>query len=215
MSKSNFDALAEAIKALDAKDVKQPDMPVAEFAQEGLDLENWANADRTELEKAGLDVSLIDALGVRAGALHYQQALWLADTETRQNALQEWKDESPKGYDLVAILLHTYRFAFRNNEALLARVDEIAQDAGHADMVQDLLSLYILGSQNPELLQAVGFDITTLEQANELSTKLGGLLAQNNGDQQQASEIKTLRDKAYTYLKQAIDEVRKYGKFVF
>lgn len=215
MSKQDFDALADAIEAVAANEVKTPDMPVSEFAQEGEDLATWAAHDKEALLAAGLDVNLIDSLPVRAGAPRYQQAEWQSDTDSRKNALQEWKDESPKGYDLVSVLNHSFRFAFRNHPDLLNRVDEIAQDSGHADMVQDLMSLSLLGSKNSTLLQAVGFDLTLLEQAANLSNTLGELLALNNDDQQQNSAIKLLRDKAYTYLKQAVDEVRQHGKYVF
>jgi hypothetical protein len=215
MSKQDFEALATAIEALAANEVKTPDMPVSEFAQEGEDLATWAAHDKEVLQAAGLDVSLIDNLPIRAGALRYQQGEWQSDVESRKNALQEWKDESPKGYDLVSVLNHNFRFAFRNHPELLTRVDEIAQDSGHADMVQDLMSLSLLGSKNPELLQAVGFDMALIEQAANLSNTLGELLALNNDDQQQNSATKLLRDKAYTYLKQAVDEIRQYGKYVF
>lgn len=41
------------------------------------------------------------------------------------------------------------------------------------------------------------------------------MLASANGDRLSDHELKIIRDKAYTHLKEAVDEIRAYGKFVF
>ncbi|MDB4335132.1 hypothetical protein OAA06_02100 [bacterium] len=47
--------------------------------------------------------------------------------------------------------------------------------------------------------------------ANEMSE----ILAITNGEKAEDGAAKQLRDKAYTYLKEIVDEVRRVGKFVF
>ena len=44
---------------------------------------------------------------------------------------------------------------------------------------------------------------------------MASLLAQTNEERIRNSKIKVSRDKAYTFLKQAIDEIRHHGKYVF
>ena len=41
------------------------------------------------------------------------------------------------------------------------------------------------------------------------------LLATMNGERHDSSGIIAVRNKSYTYLKQAIDEIREAGKYVF
>jgi len=54
-----------------------------------------------------------------------------------------------------------------------------------------------------------------LDMAAELSGRMGDLLGATNGERKEVSEAMRIRDKAYTYLKQAVDEIRDCGKFAF
>ena len=48
-----------------------------------------------------------------------------------------------------------------------------------------------------------------------IPTGFGDLLGATNGEREAVSEAMIIRDKAYTYMKQAVDEIRECGKFVF
>ena len=112
-------------------------------------------------------------------------------------------------------LSHTFRYAFRNDEKLLARVVEITDGTGDDDMIQDLNDLSALGEKNPELLVLINFDVTLLATAATLSDELAVVLAAANGEKERGNVAKVNRDRAYTYLKQAVDEVKNCGRFVF
>lgn len=215
MSKENFDTILEQIMAIKLIDLIKPNMPISEAIQEGANLAIWAKSDEPQLQKAGLDITLIDSLPIRTGALRHQQGMWQSDTDTRKQALKAWKEQYPLGYELRTLLFHTCRFAFRDDPKLLKRVDEIAEDYGHADMIQDLYSLSLVAKDNLELIQKTGFDIAKLDEAAALSGSLGDLLSSNNENLKQSSKVKLLRDQCYTYMMKAIIEIRKHGKFVF
>ena len=215
MSKEQFETIHDQLLSIKKDDVKDPNMPVAIFVQEAEDLEAWATTDRIRLQKRGLDPALLDSLGIRAGALRYQQGIWQADTDTRNNALEAWKNESPAGYDLRTVLFHDLRFAFRENPKLLRRVDEIEEGSGHADMIQDLASLAQLAGKNPALLTAINFETEKLDTAKSLAKTLGDLLALNNKDKKEDSKVKDMRDRCFVYLKAAVDTIREYGKYEF
>jgi len=72
-----------------------------------------------------------------------------------------------------------------------------------------------LGRENPEPLTAIGFDLTQLDRAATLADELADLLAEANGDKADPNESKIIRDKAYTYMKALVDEIREAGKYVF
>lgn len=82
-------------------------------------------------------------------------------------------------------------------------------------MVQDLNDLAIMGKQNVEQLVAIGFDLTKLDAAAELSDNMAVLLAETNGSCGAGNDSKYLRNQAYTYLKELVDEIRACGKYVF
>ena len=168
-------------------------MPVDVFVQEAENLYHWCPDDQAALTHAGLNWNLVAALPVRAGACREAQSLWNKERNTRQQAEQDWKDQSPAAFDLRDQLIHTFRYAFRKDNGLLGRVDEIAQGDTNSDMVQDLNDLSELGKANADLLTLVNFDLTLLDTAAELSDRMGDLLGATNGERKKDSEAMLVR----------------------
>ncbi|MEQ9307766.1 MAG: hypothetical protein RJQ14_27900 [Marinoscillum sp.] len=54
-----------------------------------------------------------------------------------------------------------------------------------------------------------------LDTAESMCSEMSGLLAAMNGERAVNNSSKTTRDKAYTFLKRAMDEIREAGKYVF
>ena len=117
--------------------------------------------------------------------------------------------------DLRNELEHSFRYAFRSRPDLLSRVAAIEDGTGHADMLQDLSDLSVLGKANLPLLQAISFDETKLDTAASLSDSLSEVLAIMNGERKDDDKSKFVRDQAYTLLTRMVKEIREAGKFVF
>ena len=214
-STTDYNELLPVISAINPADVLTPNIPIDVFVQEAENLYHWCKDDQQALMKVGLDWNFVLSLPVRAGACREAQSLWNKERNTRQEAEQAWKDQAPAAFDLRNQLIHDFRFAFRKYDGLLARVDEIAQGDTNADMVQDLNDLSVVGKANPEPLVAINFDMPLLDTAAEVSDSMGDLLGATNGERKEVSEAMLIRDKAFTYLKQAVDEIRECGKFAF
>jgi len=212
---TDYNELLPEIKALTPEKTAAPTVPVDVFVQEAENLYHWSQDDHVALEAAGLAPELITKLPVRAGACREAQSLWIKERNMRQQGEQDWKDQSPAAFDLRDHLLHAFRYAFRNEAGLLGRVDEIAQGDSNSDMVQDLNDLSALGKANLDLLTPIGITLVDLDGAATLADTMGNLLGICNGERKSDSEAMIIRDKAYTYLKQAIDEIRECGKYVF
>ena len=215
MSKEHFEAHEGAIRKIPAAEIKIPNMPVDVFLQESSDLLEWSKPDQKKLAAVSVPKTLFDTLDQRIGALRYAQSLWNKDKYTKEEAQQEWDQKSPEAYDLKDELEHDFRFAFRKRPDLLNKIKAIEDGTGHADMVQDLNDLAELGKANLLLLKAINFKHSKLELAATQATELSILLGKANGERLSDSEAKITRDRAYTYLKQAVDEIREAGKYVF
>ena len=214
-STADYNELLPVISAINPADVLTPNIPIDVFVQEAENLFHWCSDDEGELTRVGLDWTLVTTLPVRAGACREAQSLWNKERNTRQEAEQAWKDEAPAAFGLRDQLIHTFRFAYRKFDGLLSRVDEIAQGDTNADMVQDLNDLSVLGKANAEPLVIINFDMPLLDTAADVSDRMGDLLGATNGERKEVSEAMLIRDKAFTYLKQAVDEIRECGKFAF
>ncbi|HNX55346.1 MAG TPA: hypothetical protein PLG33_00790 [Prolixibacteraceae bacterium] len=214
-SSTDYNELLPIFAEMNSADVLTPNIPIDVFVQEAENLYHWCVDDQNALTRVGLNWNMVTSLPTRAGACREAQSLWVKEHNTRKLAEQAWKKEAPAAFDLRDQLVHDFRFAFRKFDNLSARVEEIAQGDTSSDMVQDLNDLATLGRANGDLLGTIGFDFSLIDKAATLSDRMGDLLGATNGERKEDSEALLIRDKAYTYLKQAVDEIRECGKFAF
>jgi len=195
--------------------VSSPNSPVAVALQEAEDLAVWCQPDKSSLEAAGLSWELVTGLPLRANMCRVFQSQWQKEYQSQEESQRVWGNRSPSAYSLRDELVHHQLYAYRNIPDLLLKVQRIAQGLGHAGMIQNLSDLSVLGKANPAPLVKISFDMTLLDQAEVQSAEMAKLLAKNNGDKMSVSASRVLRDKAYTYMKQAVDEIRQCGQYVF
>lgn len=211
----DYNARINEISAIPDEKAPEPVMPVDVFLQESENLYQWSLMDADPLSAIGTGPGIINEIPIRAGACREAQSRWFKDYNSQMEAQRLWAEQSPQAYALRDELLHTFRYGYRNDAALLARVAGIAEGNTNADMIQDLNDLAVLGNNNPAPLQAIGFDLGKLTLAAETSDAMANLLALANGDRASKSETKKLRDKAFAYLKESVDQVREAGKYLF
>jgi len=215
MSKANFNEKLPEITAIPQDSVKKPNMPVGEAVQEAENLAAWAKEDKAALSKVGLDWNLVVDLPIRAGACRYAQSIWARESQSKEEAQKEWDAKSPEGFALRDKLLHDYTFAFRKQPDLLKKVQTIRECGSYADMLQDLSDLSVLGKENKALLKAIGMDLRKLAQAALMADDLSVVLANANGEEGDEDNAKEMRDRAYTFMKMAMDEIRATGQYAF
>lgn len=212
----DYNSLKPALEALPKEEINSPNMPVDTAIQEAKNTNYWGNIDRESLAPSGLDLSLIDSLLLRTRALQHCQSVWMQEYDATADVEKQWKELSTLAYALRDELIHFSRFAFRNNPELIKQVKRIAEGSGSADMIQDLNDLSLLGKAHLEDLTAVGLVATKLDTAETYAETLGVLLAEVNGVRAINNKPgKEMRDRAFTYLKQAVDTIRESGQFVF
>ena len=219
MNNASFDyynSKLPEIEAINEDQLIHIPMPVNHILQEAEDLYHTCSNDKELLiNKSAVDESLIEDLNARAGALRYIQGEWNQGVEHLQESLKEWANVSPEAFRFRDELSHHFLYAYRNLPDVLEALRNIMDGSSNDDMIQDLTDLSIMGKSNPEPLEVIHFDMTLLDKAAKMSDDLADLLAKVNGVRESNSPIKILRDKAYLYLKQAMDEIRKAGQYIF
>jgi len=215
MSNQDYQAMLEHFTAIPADDVKSPIIPVDVYLQEAENLYHWSQDDEAILTGAGLDWAMVGQLPVRAGALREAQSLWFKQRFSREDAAKQWQAASEQGYELRDQLLHSFRYAYRKQADILGRIAAIADGSGHADMIQDLNDIAVLGQAHHEPLTNINLDLAELQNAADAAAQLSDLLARATIDRQDNTRTRIIRDQAYTHLKDAVDEVRACGQYVF
>ncbi|MFC2145781.1 hypothetical protein ACFLRT_00300 [Acidobacteriota bacterium] len=215
-NREDYEKKVEVIRAIENSQIKIPhNTPMAACIQEADTLFKWVQADKEALTAVGLSWELVEDLPIRCGALIEAEARWQTQRKTRKKSSREWDKLSPLAYDLRNRLLTDFRFAFRKHPGLMTTVRGISKGENKPKMIQDLNDLSVLGKANPQLLEAIHFDMFFLDKAAQTAREMAVLLAEINKYKQERSEAKKIRDQAYTHLKEAVDEIRFTGQYVF
>ena len=212
----DYNMKIEVIKTITDDQIKVPqNVPLGIYIQEAENLYRWCQDDKEELTAKGLDWTVVEDLPVRCGALSQSESQWQIKQVLRRKAENIWVRESPKGYALRDELIHHFKYAFRDDSSLIGWVRDIAGRLTHSGMIRSLKDLSALGKANQELLTNIGFDLTLLDLASQTSDDLTAKNAAGSWKSEDYLEAKKIRCQAFTHLKEAVDLVCKYGRYVF
>lgn len=214
--RENLDKKLTEISAIADKRIKRPKhIPPDACIQEANTLYEYALEDKEILMARGLNWELVEDLPIRLEALSEAEAIWKTLWLGRNSIYSEWKSLSTIAYDLRDQLRADFRFAFRAHPSLLSILKNISHKKNHPEMIQNLNDLSVLGRENSQLLEATGFDMSNIEKAEQTSVEMASLLAQTIAASGKLADAKKIRNQAYIYLKDAVDEIRRTGQYVF
>ncbi|MBL4561689.1 MAG: hypothetical protein JKX79_11985 [Labilibaculum sp.] len=156
--------------------IKRCDMPVGIYLHECENLHIRASVDLPELTAVGMAAELLAKLLPNTGALRTAQSNWEELNTVRDEAKEAWKTEWPAFLEFRNDLIDHMEFAYRNNEALLKKLTAIKQGDSHADAIQDMANLSVLGKANLAPLETINYNVTLVDKAAEEADKMSGLL---------------------------------------
>lgn len=215
MTQELINSKLDELNSLPGEESGKPYIPVSIVLQEASDLEHTCMQDRAKLVKACLNWTLVEDLRTRMGALQLAQSQWAYKYRNFQDCQNQWKIEAAQAYKLRDELLHHFRYILNNNPVEYAKLKRIDEGGSHADMIQDLSDLAELGKYHREELEKIGYDLSKLDEARTKSLSLSKLLSEVNGTYKETSPLLDLRNKAYVHLKEAVDEIRRVGQYVY
>ncbi len=211
--KMHYETLFPTISAL--TEYMFPAMPVEEAVGEASRVLALIKEDRAKLERSGIELKYLDSFEARAGALTWSATQVVTYIEMGSSAKKEWGEMQPEADNLRRILLKTLTRAFRNDKELTDAVKRIREGQGSLDRVLDFLSMHKLAKENEEKLKAIFADPSLIEQASEFHTRLSETYSRMVINPEKLNEAKVIYYKAWTYLKEAINEVYEAGQYVF
>ncbi|WP_372643186.1 hypothetical protein [Ancylomarina sp.] len=206
----------ELVLEIPEDQIISPTIPVDITIGEAGELHQNAMEDIVALLAKGLSENKIQELTPRAKFLQNKQSAWTAVYQSALTSTQQWEEKIDEGRLLQRELKYDFQFAYRNHPNILKKLSNIVDGSGNMDLIQDLSDYPAFAQQYPEPLTAILFDATKTERAKQLSLDLVDLMNQVDGVKNSRNRPeKLMRDRAYTYLKQLVDEIRAYGKYAF
>ncbi|MBI3070569.1 MAG: hypothetical protein HYY84_00440 [Deltaproteobacteria bacterium] len=211
-AKNDLEKLLPILKAIPADKVIEPDRPVGIIVQEAYELANAAHQYRPHLLAVGVSAELLDGIVTHANALSAAQTEW---THVREMGFPAALHATIDAATVVRRdLVDSSHYALRNDGDALAIVSRIQEGEGVADICQDLKDLAALTEKYRAEFDRIDFDFEIAKRARALATEvLTGHAAATT--KKVSTEAKSIRDRAFTHLDDAVDEVRAAGLFAF
>lgn len=203
------------LEAIPTEKVQAPDIPVSTYLQEAEDLNAWMQPDRALLVAHGQPEARLDNLPVRIGALRQAESEWNAARHGKEAVQAECDDRASEATKRLGQSIRHFRYAFRGRPDLLGRLPDAGEWMSRADRIQGLNDLAVLGAEHADLLRAAGYDPANLEELAAASDALAGVQAAARNERASGRGTKVMRDRAYTHLKAAVDEIRAAARFLF
>jgi hypothetical protein len=200
--------------SLDASYAEGVTLPVIAILQEGRELQGvMRRLGQRVLANSRLDPALADSLPARIEALDAADARW-SDLRTYQLPSSRRKlrlqAEELRGDSITSL-----RHFLPQNPQVQARVNQIAEGTGLADLIDDLKKLSVLVGEQSAALQRADLPPKASEKLLSFAQKLDEATteaASASAGTDEARAAQGLRNRAYWYLREAIDEIRECGR---
>ena len=192
----------------------KPNIAVGIFLQEAFNIFTYAQEDKEVLCSKGLDLRLLEELPKRIDFAREMEARWYTTRYSEVPSARELNriyvivDASRKG------LLAGMEYAFFGDN-LARAVAYIKKGEGSDDYTQDLWDITQLAEEYVQELTDVGCDLKQIEILNEYKKEYAELVARCNVEEKEKSYVRLSRDKAYTFLVIALEEIRRAARHAF
>ena len=200
--------------ALPSESIKPPNGSVEELLRDARQLAAATRAHEADLIARGLSPMMAGTLEARADALSQTQALWMAD---RRKGLRKESTAAliAEAEEARADVLAIADLALRRSRDGLARLANIREGEGLADLAADLRDLSVLVADAEDAFAGVNEDADLLaDRLKKLGKKLADALDDEDGGRV-VSSSKDRRDRLVVLVKDAIEEVRAYARVAF
>jgi hypothetical protein len=194
------------------------DASVSDVLQEAREIEAVVKTHGTALhKKSDLDPNLSASVAARRKVLDACEGVWftqrIALTPEEKRTLRQEAETLKR--DAVASL----RFFLRKNNDVQRKVSAIQEGTGLADLLDDLSKLADLLEEHQVALAKADLPggatpADAALRAREIEELLGETAATEKTSQESA-EKHALRNRAFWFLREAMDEIRAAGRYVF
>ena len=201
------------LRKLDAGYAEPIDYSVADILQESRDLQVAVRKLGAALyTKSNLKRDVGDSLADRHAMLDAAETEWAAHRivvlPQQLRALRKEAEELKK--EAIAALRH-----FKKGDPdVQSRLNAIVEGSGLADLIDDLVKLEALLREHKAALKNADLPKNTAARALELAEILGGEAAERAIDTE-GSDALELRNRAYWWLRLAMNDVRDAGRYVY
>jgi hypothetical protein len=195
------------------KDVLEPSMPVGVYAQEAYSTCWFAQDDRELLVRAGLDWGIVEELPRRIDSLRRAEAEWWKVRHSETPSERECVELRERAVSLRKSIIRDAEYAWHQDSHMLSLLRGIKKGSGDADLTMDLTHLQRFLSDHSQSLVECGVDPSKFEELDDCADRLPGIVAQYDCEKQASDSALTARNRAYTLVVVALEELRRCARY--
>lgn len=205
----------EDAKDLDPRTCKRPTESVRGYLGKCQVMYTECKKDIEALKAVGLDETKVDLIRIYTLGLSIAEANWMDVYRQKRDAMEKWSSSLADSYEFKEVMINDFSFAFRKHPELLTRIEMLRDGSTHDDMIQDLREISVTGRKHVDLLTAIGFDTTKLDEAEAMYTRLFELKALATGEKNEVHPSLNIRNQIYTLLYDIMQDVKDYVRYVY
>ncbi len=208
-----LETVKEAAMSLPVSAVREPDMPVAVFIDEGHVAVAAAHEHQKDLTAVGLPTTTVEQLHGRLEALASAEALWRLERGYGRN--EETRTVIDDATALREDVLAAADLALRKSAEGQRRLSQIREGEGLPDLVADLTDLAVLVGHASARFEAIRYPVSDkAAELTRMATALQATLA-NEDAGKTLGTAKELRDRVYTLALEPLTDLRAHATFAF
>lgn len=134
----------------------------------------------------------------------------------KNEAEKQWKELEPLAQKLKRDIIEALQFIYEEEERFedLDKINEIAVGVGKKDLYCDYVELRSIATRDVDLLVSMGLPATAPADMEALFEKMLPLFGSIEAPAELVEERALLVKQAYTWLYEAVDPIRRYGKYI-
>lgn len=195
--------------------IQFPNIPAEELVFEAVKISKLIVEDREPLLKSGIDPELLDSFDNRLAAYEHAESRYLILRDSTDVLSQKFKILQEKVFNMRKNLLHNLKFAFKENEKAMSGLERIIEGRTFHNKIFDLRPIIDMAKDHLEALEKIGFDKVLLDDAEILYNETKKAISEISATPKDVNEVKDIRNRAYTYLNEALSRIKDHGQFVF
>ncbi len=210
-----YDRLMPDILGISPDSIQHPNQPAENIVVEGKKNIKLTVEDREALLNSGIDAEILDGLQDRVEAYEISEAKYIVLRDSTEDLKEKLKIIRDKTFEIRKVLLHNLNFVLKNDKDAVAALERIAHGRSINNKIFDIRPILELAGTHLADLDKINFDRSILDDAEILYNEAQEVQSEIAVSPKAISEIKEIRNRAYTYLNEALSKIKEHAHFVF
>lgn len=199
-------------QTISPKEIIKPNMPIGIFCQEAYDTYYLAQGDKELLCGRGIDWSIVDDIPARIGYLHDQEARLNSLPYSETPLKREYTELAATAKATMRDLFETLTYASGEDKEIIKAIRAIKRGKTDSDFLSDVYKARALLDEQKHILDKTKWYDHFRISLDTCASRIVIVYAELQLESGEESGAVSDRNRAYTHLFRAVDELRRCAR---